>query len=94
MDILIRLGVGPGQEVIHDWNAMAQGFFASVKWELIQDSDWHTREEVKRDLFDYLEVWYDRRRRHSALGSKPPAEYDAGSPSRGGHNSAGRSILT
>jgi transposase InsO family protein len=46
-------------------------------WELIEDSDWHTHEETKRDLFEYLEVWYNRRRRHSALGYKSPAEYEA-----------------
>ena len=58
-------------------NAVAESFFASVEWELIQDSDWHTREEAKRDLFEYLEVWYNRRRRHSALGYRTPAEYEA-----------------
>lgn len=58
-------------------NAVAESFFASVEWELIQDSDWHTHEEAKRDLFEYLEIWYNRRRRHSALGYKTPAEYEA-----------------
>ena len=58
-------------------NAVAESFFASVEWELIQDSDWHTREEAKRDLFEYLEVWYNRTRRHSALGYCTPAEYEA-----------------
>ena len=58
-------------------NAVAESFFASVEWELIQDSDWHTREEAKRDLFEYLEVWYNRRRRHSALDYQTPAEYEA-----------------
>lgn len=55
---------------------MAESFFATLEWELIEDSDWHTRDEAKRDLFEYLEVWYNRRRRHSALGYKSPAEYE------------------
>jgi putative transposase len=56
---------------------VAESFFATLEWELIEDSDWHTHEEDKRDLFDYLEIWYNRRRRHSALGYKSPAEYEA-----------------
>jgi putative transposase len=55
---------------------VAESFFASLEWELIQDSDWHTREEGKRGLFEYLEVWYNRTRRHSALGYQTPAEYE------------------
>lgn len=58
-------------------NAVAESFFATLEWELIEESDWHTHEEAKRDLFEYLEVWYNRRRRHSALGYKSPAEYEA-----------------
>jgi putative transposase len=56
---------------------VAESFFATLEWELIEESDWHTHEEAKRDLFEYLEVWYNRRRRHSALGYKSPAEYEA-----------------
>jgi transposase InsO family protein len=58
-------------------NAVAESFFASLEWELIQESDWHTHEEARRAIFDYIEVWYNRRRRHSALGYKSPAEYEA-----------------
>jgi putative transposase len=56
---------------------VVESFFASMEWELIQDSDWHTHEEAKRAIFEYLEVWYNRRRRHSALGYQSPAEYEA-----------------
>lgn len=57
-------------------NAVAESFFATLEWELIQDSDWHTHEEARRAIFDYIEVWYNRQRRHSSLGYKSPAEFE------------------
>ncbi len=38
-------------------NAVADSCFATLEWELIQASDWHTHEEAKRAIFEYLEVW-------------------------------------
>jgi putative transposase len=58
-------------------NAVAESFFATLEWELIEESDWHTHEEAKRAIFEYLEVWYNQKRRYSALGYKSPAEYEA-----------------
>ncbi len=58
-------------------NAVVESFFASLEWELIQDSDWHTHAEARRAVFDYLEVWYNRERLHSSLGYRSPAEYEA-----------------
>jgi putative transposase len=57
--------------------AVAESFFATLEWELIEASDWHTHEEAKRAIFEYLEVWYNQKRRHSTLGYKSPAEYEA-----------------
>lgn len=57
-------------------NAVAESFFATLEWELIEGSDWHTYQEARRALFDYLEVWYNRKRRHSLLGYKSPADYE------------------
>lgn len=57
-------------------NAVAESFFASLEWELIQDSDWHTHAEARRAVFDYLEVWYNRERLHSSLNYRSPAEYE------------------
>jgi transposase InsO family protein len=57
-------------------NAVAESFFASLEWELIEDSDWHSRQTAERDIFDYIEFWYNRKRRHSSLGGKTPVEYD------------------
>ena len=56
-------------------NAVAESFFATLKEELVHDSDWKTREEARAALFEYIEVWYNRERRHSSLGYVSPAEY-------------------
>ncbi|HEV2131273.1 MAG TPA: IS3 family transposase [Longimicrobiaceae bacterium] len=58
-------------------NAVAESFFATLEWELIQESDWHTHEEARRAVFDYIEVWYNRQRLHSSLGYRSPAQYEA-----------------
>lgn len=58
-------------------NAVAESFFATLEWELIERSDWHTRREAERDIFNYIEVWYNRERRHSTLGYLSPADYEA-----------------
>ena len=55
---------------------MAESFFASLEWELIEDSDWHTHEEARRAVFNYIEVWYNRERLHSSLDYCSPAEYE------------------
>ena len=57
-------------------NAVAESFFATLEWELIEDSDWHTHEEARQAIFDYIEIWYNRQRRHSSLGYTTPAAYE------------------
>ena len=57
-------------------NAVSESFFATLKKELVQDSDWKTREEARSALFEWIEVWYNRQRRHSSIGYVPPAEYE------------------
>lgn len=58
-------------------NAVAESFFATLEFELIMRSDWHTRAEARRAIFRYIETWYNRKRRHSTLGYVSPAEYEA-----------------
>ena len=58
-------------------NAVVESFMATLKWELVADADWRTRHQASRALFEYLEVWYNRQRRHSSLGYKTPVEYAA-----------------
>jgi len=57
-------------------NAVAESFFATVEIELIQDEDWHTRNEARAAIFDFIEVWYNRQRMHSSLEYLTPAEFD------------------
>ena len=57
-------------------NAVAESFFATLEFELLMKHDWHTRAEARRGIFQYIEGWYNRRRRHSTLGYLSPAAYE------------------
>jgi len=57
-------------------NAVVESFFATLKTELVRDSAWKTREEAKRAVVEYIEVWYNRKRRHQTLGYLTPIEYE------------------
>ena len=58
-------------------NAVAESFFGTMEIELIEDADWQTRVEARQAIFEFIEVWYNRQRRHSSLGYLTPAEFDA-----------------
>ena len=58
-------------------NAIVESFMATLKWELVADANWQTRRQASRELFEYIEVWYNRQRRHSSLGYRTPVEYAA-----------------
>jgi transposase InsO family protein len=58
-------------------NAVAESFFATLEFELLMHSDWETREDARRAIFRYIEIWYNRQRRHSTLGYISPAAYEA-----------------
>ncbi len=55
-------------------NAVMEAFFSTVKMEL--DDRFPNVDEAKRALFEYLEVFYNRRRRHSTIGYVSPAVYE------------------
>ena len=57
-------------------NACAETFFASLKTELVDGRIFHTREQARREIFEYIEVFYNRRRLHSYLGYLTPAEFE------------------
>lgn len=59
----------------HD-NAPAESFFASLKSDLVRGRHFATHAEARAALFDYIETFYNRRRRHSSLGYLTPAEYE------------------
>jgi transposase InsO family protein len=53
-------------------NACAESFFKTLKWELDILDGKHTKQEVKSEVFEYIEMYYNRRRRHSAIGYATP----------------------
>ena len=53
-----------------------ESFFASLKKELTNGESFATREEARSSIFEYIEVFYNRSRRHSSLGYMSPAEYE------------------
>lgn len=57
-------------------NAPMESFFASLKKELVHDEDYATRAEARASIFEYIEAFYNRVRRHSALGYVAPDEYE------------------
>ncbi|WP_105169754.1 IS3 family transposase [Pseudoalteromonas sp. T1lg23B] len=57
-------------------NAVAESFFHSLKTERVKRKIYATRNEAKADLFDYIEVFYNRVRLHSHLGHQSPEEYE------------------
>lgn len=57
-------------------NAVAESFFSSLKLELVYLTDFATRQQARSALFDYIEVFYNRRRLHSTLGYLSPVEYE------------------
>ena len=58
-------------------NAPSESFFHTLKTELTHHHQYHTREDAKRDIFEYIEVFYNRQRRHSSIGYQAPLAFDA-----------------
>lgn len=58
-------------------NACVESFFGTLKRELIHPRQYRPREEARQEIFEYLEVFYNRQRRHSTLGYQSPAEFEA-----------------
>lgn len=58
-------------------NAVAESFYATLQTELLDRQSWPTRESLRLAIFEYIEVFYNRRRRHSALGYLSPMEFEA-----------------
>lgn len=55
---------------------MPRVFFHTLKTELVYHEQYRTREEARRSLFEYMEGFYNRTRKHSTLGYKSPTEYE------------------
>ncbi|MCP3921647.1 MAG: IS3 family transposase [Desulfobacterales bacterium] len=57
-------------------NSVAESFFGKLKTERVYDSTYSTREKAKRDIVDYIEMFYNSKRRHSYLGYLSPKEFE------------------
>ena len=57
-------------------NAAMESWFHTLKVELVNHRYYQSRRQAKADIFEYIEVFYNHRRSHSALGYRPPAEYE------------------
>ena len=65
-------------------NAVAESFFATLKKELIHRRSWPQKAELRTEVFEYIEVFYNRRRRHRSLGQLSPVQFET--PSNIHHN--------
>ena len=59
-------------------NAMMESFWGTLKTELVHHREYRSREEARGSIFRYIECWYNRKRRHSAIGYKSPEQFEAG----------------
>jgi putative transposase len=59
-------------------NAVAESFFATLKKELVHRRSWPTRRELTSEVFEYIEAFYNRIRRHSTLGMLSPLDFENG----------------
>ena len=72
-------GILPSRGSVGDCfdNAVAESFFATLKVELLHRQLWPTRAAARLAIFEYIEVWYNRQRRHSTLAYATPTGYEA-----------------
>lgn len=58
-------------------NAVVESFWARMQVELLNRKRWRTRVELANSIFEYLELFHNKRRRHSALNMLTPTAYEA-----------------
>jgi putative transposase len=73
-----QAGVRPSMGSVGDCfdNAMCESFFATLECELLDRRRFRTQAEARMAIFDFIEGWYNPRRRHSALGYQSPIDYE------------------
>ena len=59
-------------------NAVVESFCATLKTELVHQQHYTTRAQAQQSIFEYIEVFYNRKRLHSALGYRSPEAFEAG----------------
>ncbi len=57
-------------------NAITETFFSTLKKELVYLTVFETKEQAKREIFEYIEIYYNRQSIHSSLGYLSPVEYE------------------
>ncbi|MEV4800438.1 IS3 family transposase [Nonomuraea sp. NPDC049421] len=57
-------------------NAMMESFCSRMHVELLDRRRWNTRIELANAIFEYLEIWHNRQRRHSSLGILTPIQFE------------------
>jgi len=75
---LMQQGIGASMSrrgVCYD-NAVMESFFHTLKVERVLSQNYLTQKEAKRDLFQYIEIFYNQKRRHSSLGYVSPVEFE------------------
>ena len=58
-------------------NAVVESFFSTLKNELVHEREYHTREEARAEVFEFIEVFYNRQRLHQSLGYVSPVQFEA-----------------
>ncbi len=58
-------------------NAMAESFFSTLQRELLDEHRWESRRQLALAVFEWIEAWYNPRRRHSSIGDLSPIDYEA-----------------
>jgi transposase InsO family protein len=76
--LLQAAGFTPSMSRVGDcWdNAVVESFFATLTKELLDDHAFATRAQARHELFEFIEIWYNRKRRHSSLGYRSPADFE------------------
>jgi putative transposase len=71
-------GVRPSMGSVGDCydNALCKSFFATLECELLDRRSFRSHGEARRELFEFIEGWYNTHRRHSSLGHVAPLEYE------------------
>lgn len=73
-----EMGVKPSMGTVGDAydNAMAESFFATLEFELINRRSWKTKTEARLAIFTWIESWYNPHRRHSGIGQRSPNNFE------------------
>ena len=58
-------------------NAVAESFFSSLKNEIVHHRDYHTRDQARSEIFEYIELFYNRQRIHQSLNYQTPMQYES-----------------